>query len=223
MSDNFVLSATARERVGKGSARAARREGQIPAVIYGDKKAPLSINLNGREMVKLINQPGFFTNVYDVELDGKKHQVLPRDVQFHPVTDVPLHFDLLRVGANTEVTIEVPVEFINEDLCPGLKVGGVLNVVRYTVEIVCTPDKMPDSLTIDLDGWDVGSSIHISAVDMPEGARPAIDDRDFTVATIASPSGGVKDEDEEGEEGEEGVEDAGGEEAAASDGDAEEE
>ncbi|WP_193172741.1 50S ribosomal protein L25/general stress protein Ctc [Nisaea nitritireducens] len=188
MSDVIALSAQTRDRVGKGSARAARRAGLIPAVIYGDKKDPVSVTLNERALTKLLHQSGFFSTLIDLEVDGKKHSVLARDVQLHPVTDRPEHVDFLRVSATSTITVEVPVEFINEEECPGLKAGGVLNIVRHEVEVSCRPDQMPSSLTLDLSGWNVGDSIHISAIALPEGVTPTITDRDFTVATIAAPS-----------------------------------
>jgi large subunit ribosomal protein L25 len=188
MSEAIVLSASVRERVGKGSARQARREGRVPAVIYGDKKDPLSITLESRMLVKLMNQPGFFTNVYDIEVGGAKHRTLARDIQLHPVTDMPEHIDFLRVSATTRVTVAVPVTFTNEDASPGLGRGGVLNVVRHEVEVNTTPDKIPSELVADLSGLDIGDSLHISAISLPEGVEPAIADRDFTIATIASPT-----------------------------------
>ena len=188
MSDVIALSARTRDRVGKGSARAARRAGLIPAVIYGDKKEPVSVTLNERALTRQLHQSGFFSTLIDLDIDGKKHRVLARDVQVHPVTDRPEHVDFLRISASSTITVEVPVEFVNEDKCPGLKVGGVLNIVRHDVEISCRPDQMPSSLILDLSGWNVGDSIHISAVTLPEGASPTITDRDFTVATIAAPS-----------------------------------
>jgi len=206
MSDVIELSAQTRDRVGKGSARAARRAGLVPAVIYGDKKDPVSITLEERVMLKQLHQPGFFSTLIDLDVDGKKHRVLARDVQLHPVTDRPLHVDFLRVSATSTITVEVPVEFINEDKCPGLRAGGVLNVVRHEVEVSCRPDVIPHSLIINLEGWEVGDSIHISAVELPDGVAPTITDRDFTVATIAAPSAlrGASDADEEGAEEEAG-------------------
>ena len=188
MSDVIALSARTRDRVGKGSARAARRAGLIPAVIYGDRKEPVSVTLNERALTKQLHQSGFFSTLIDLDIDGKKHRVLARDVQLHPVTDRPEHVDFLRISASSTITVEVPVEFVNEDKCPGLKVGGVLNIVRHDVEISCRPDQIPSSLTLDLSGWNVGDSIHISAITLPEGVSPTITDRDFTVATIAAPS-----------------------------------
>jgi large subunit ribosomal protein L25 len=188
MADITVMPATARDKVGKGSARASRREGQVPAVIYGDGKAPLSITVERRQLVRNLDTGSFFTSIYDVQVDGEGNRVLPRDVQFHPVTDVPLHVDFLRIGANTMVDVEVPVEFINEERCPGLRAGGVLNVVRYAVEVTCRPDLIPSSIVVDLAGAEMGDSLHISAVELPEGVTPTIADRDFTIATIAAPT-----------------------------------
>ena len=188
MSDITVLAAAARERVGKGSAREARLQGQIPAVIYGDKKAPASITIEQKVLVRHLETGGFFNTLFDIELDGKLNRVLPRDVQLHPVTDIPEHVDFLRVTSTTRISVEVPVEFLNEDDSPGLKTGGVLNVVRYNVEVSCTPDLIPTSLVLDLAGKEIGDSIHISSVNLPEGVTPTITDRDFTIATIAAPT-----------------------------------
>jgi len=205
MSDITTISAEQRERVGKGSARAARRAGLVPAVIYGDKKEPLGINMSSREITKIVHQPGIFGRLLDIEVGGKKSTVLTRDIQFHPVSDNILHMDFLRVSGSAMVAVGVPVEFINEDLCPALKIGGVLNVVRHEIELNCPATAIPEKIIIDLDDLKIGDSIHISAIELPEGVEPTITDRDFTVATLQSPGGGVKneDEDEDGEETEE--------------------
>ena len=205
MSDITTISAEQRERVGKGSARAARRAGLVPAVIYGDKKEPLGINMSTREITKIVHQPGIFGRLLEIVVDGKKSTVLTRDIQFHPVSDTILHMDFLRVSGSAKVAVGIPVEFINEDLCPALKIGGVLNVVRHEIELNCPATDIPEKITIDLDGLKIGDSIHISAIALPEGVEPTITDRDFTVATLQSPGGGVKNEDEDadGEEGEE--------------------
>jgi len=197
MSDITTISATQRERVGKGSARAARRAGEVPAVIYGDKKEPLGIILEAREITKLVNQPGIFGRLLDITVNGKKNTVLTRDIQFHPVTDVVMHMDFLRVSGSAKVAVAVAVEFINEDQCPALKIGGVLNVVRHEVELNCPATDIPEKITVDLEGLKIGDSIHISAIELPEGVEPTTTDRDFTVATLQSPGGGVKNEDEE--------------------------
>jgi large subunit ribosomal protein L25 len=205
MSDITTISAEHRERVGKGSARAARRAGLVPAVIYGDKKEPLGINMSTREITKIVHQPGIFGRLLDIEVGGNKSTVLTRDIQFHPVSDNILHMDFLRVSGSAMVAVGVPVEFINEDLCPALKIGGVLNVVRHEIELNCPATAIPEKIIIDLNDLKIGDSIHISAIELPEGVEPTITDRDFTVATLQSPGGGVKneDEDEDGEETEE--------------------
>jgi len=203
MSDITQIDATMRSRVGKGSARAARRAGRVPAVIYGDKKAPITIEMEERVVRKVIHEPGIFGRLLNINIDGKNTTVLTRDIQMHPVTDEPLHMDMLRVGASSKVAVAVPVEFINHEKSPGLKIGGVLNVVRHEVELNCPAGDIPEKITVDLDGVKIGDSIHISAIELPEGATPTITDRDFTVATLQSPGGGVKNEDEEAEGGEE--------------------
>lgn len=186
MSTISTLSARTRDRVGKGSARAARREGLVPAVIYGDSKDPLPITVTRRDLGKLL-KPGFFSHLIDIEVDGAKHRVLPRDMQQHPVTDWAWHVDFLRVSATSEIAVEVPVEFVNDDDCPGLRRGGVLNVVRHEIEVYCLAENIPEKILVDLSGLQIGDSLHISAVSLPQGVRPTID-RDFTVATIAAPT-----------------------------------
>ena len=197
MSENTLISADLRNRVGKGSARAARRAGKIPAVIYGDKKQPISIEIEARMMRKIINEPGIFSRLLDINVDNGKHTVLMRDIHFHPVTDDPMHFDFLRVSQSSTVSVSVGVEFINEAICPALKIGGVLNIVRYEVELNCLPTSIPEKITVDLSEAKIGDSIHISAGELPEGVTPTITDRDFTIATLQSPGGGVKNEEDE--------------------------
>ena len=197
MSDTTTISASERERVGKGSARAARRAGLVPAVIYGNKKDPVGITMEAREITKIVHQPGIFGRLLEIDVAGTKSTVLTRDIQFHPVSDVVMHLDFLRVSQSATVAVAVPVEFINEDKCPGIKIGGVLNVVRYEVELNCPATAIPEKITINLDGVKIGDSIHISAIPLPKGVSPTITDRDFTVATLASPGGGVKNEDDE--------------------------
>lgn len=198
MSNISTLSARARDRAGKGSARAARREGLVPAVIYGDKKDPFTITVTLRDLEKLL-KPGFFSHLVDIDVAGEKHRVLPRDLQQHPVTDRALHVDFLRVSATSELTVEVPVEFVNDEACPGLRRGGVLNVVRHDVEVYCLANNIPEKITIDLSGLQIGDSVHISAVTLPQGVRPTID-RDFTIATIAAPTVATETAESEGEE-----------------------
>ncbi|MDI7860881.1 50S ribosomal protein L25/general stress protein Ctc [Rhizobiaceae bacterium n13] len=189
----YELKAEARERVGKGSSRELRRNGLIPAVIYGDKQAPISIALNTNEVTKRIHAGGFMTTIATIELDGKKIKVLPKDYQLDPVRDFTMHVDFLRVSGNTQVTVEVPVHFLNEDKS-GVKVGGVLNVVRHGVEVHCPADNIPEAINVDLSGKKIGDSIHISDVKLPKGVTPVIADRDFTIATIVAPAGGVTEE-----------------------------
>ena len=210
MSETTEISAIERTRVGKGSARAARRAGMVPAVIYGDKKSPLSIELEARVIRKIIHEPGIFGRLLNINVDGTVATVLTRDIQMHPVTDEPLHMDMLRVGKQSTVAVAVPVEFINEGLAPGLKIGGVLNIVRHEIELNCPAGNIPEKIVIDLSGVNVGDSIHISAVNLPGDTTPTITDRDFTIATLQSPGGGVKNLDEEDEEA--------GEEASAEEG-----
>ncbi len=188
MSETQTLIVTSRERAGKGAARAARREGLIPAVIYGDKRPPVTINLNYNEIWQRLHRPGFYTTLYDLEVGGEKERVLARDVQFDPVRDVPMHIDFLRVGAGATVTVQVPVHFVNEEASPGLRQGGVLNIVRHEIGLVCPVDSIPDVIEIDLTGLELTDGVHISMVTLPAGVEPEISDRDFTIATIAAPS-----------------------------------
>lgn len=193
MVDITPIAAELRDRAGKGAARAIRKEGRVPAVIYGNKQDPVMISLDPIQLRKELNSGSFFTRIYEVSAGDNTEKVLPRDVQFHPVSDAPLHVDFMRFGRKTKFNVEVQCDFINEEESPGLKRGGVLNVVRYTVELRCSPDAIPESITIDLAGLDIGDGVHISAVTLPEGVEPTITDRDFTIATIAAPTV-VKDE-----------------------------
>ncbi len=202
-----ALKASARERVGKGAARELRRQGLIPAVIYGDKKDPLPISISTKDATKAIHAGGFLSSTMEVEVDGKTHKVIPRDYQLDPVRDFVLHVDFLRVGANTRLTIEVPVRFVNEEASPGLKRGGVLNIVRHTVEVTCMASAIPESFEVDLTGTEVGESLNISMVKLPDGVAPTITDRDFTIATLAAPSA-LRSESTDSEAEAEGDEDA---------------
>ena len=218
MADIGVLAAQARSGAGKGIARAARRAGQVPAVIYGNNEEPVLITVDDRELRKTISRPGFFIHLMDIDIDGAKHRVLPRDTQLHPVTDAPLHVDFLRYNPNRKLTVEVPVTFLNEEDCPGLREGGMLNIVRHAIEILCTADAMPEGFDIDLSGLVVGDAIHASALTLTPGVELTITDRDFTIATIAAPTVAVVEAEGEGEgegDGEgEGAEDDNKEEAA---------
>ena len=197
--ETYELKAEARERVGKGSARELRRNGFIPAVIYGDKQAPVSIAINTNEVTKRIHAGGFMTTVATIDVDGKKYKVLPKDYQLDPVRDFTMHVDFLRVSGNTQVSVEIPVHFVNEDKSPGLKVGGVLNIVRHEVEVQCPANAIPEFFTVDLSGHKIGDSIHISEVTLPKGVTPTIADRDFTIATIVAPAAGIDESAAEGE------------------------
>lgn len=188
MSDTLNLPAETRERAGKGASRALRRDGRVPAVVYGGNEEPIAIHVQEKELVRQLMTGHFFNSIIEVEVGGKTLRTQPKDVAFHPVTDRPLHVDFLRLGANATVHVNVPVVFANEDASPGLKRGGVLNVVRHDLELVCDADKIPHEVTIDVTGFDVGESIHISHVKLPSGVASAITDRDFTIATIAAPS-----------------------------------
>jgi large subunit ribosomal protein L25 len=194
MSDQ--LKAVARERVGKGAARATRREGLVPGVIYGDKKPPLAIALPAKETAMAANSSSFMARVIDLDVDGKTHSVIAKEVQRDPVKDFVIHVDFLRVGKGSTLTVNIPVHFINEEASPGLERGGVLNIVRHEVECDVPGNAIPESLEGDLTGLDIGDGLHISAVKLPEGVVPTITDRDFTIATIASPAGLKSEEDE---------------------------
>ena len=188
MSDLLTLSAETRERAGKGASRAMRREGCVPAVVYGNKQEALAIHLEEKALVKAMANGHFMNTVVMIDGVGENVRTLPKDVQFHPVTDRPLHVDFLRIGEHTSVHVNVPVVFTNEELAPGIKRGGVLNIVRHELELVCDAAEIPEQIEISLEGLEVGASIHISAVTLPAGATSAIDDRDFTIATIVAPS-----------------------------------
>lgn len=217
MSEQAQLSATLREPSGKGGARATRREGRVPAVIYGGDEAPITISLPYKEVDLRIHHGGFLTSVLTLDVDGNAVRVIPRDYQLDPVRDAPIHVDFLRITKNTVLTVEIPVHFTNEEASPGLKRGGVLNIVRHAIEVTCPADSIPDEFVCDLTGLDLSDSIHISSVVLPEGVVPTIQDRDFTIATIAAPAG-MKDEAEdeaaeaeaEAEDGAEGATEAEG-------------
>ncbi|MDH3335711.1 MAG: 50S ribosomal protein L25/general stress protein Ctc [Rhodospirillaceae bacterium] len=213
MADISTIRAEVRERAGKGAARATRRSGRVPAVIYGDKKDPVMISIDPNELNKYVKRGGFFSHAYSIELGSDKYTVVPRDVQLHPVTDRPIHLDFLRVNKDSRISVEVPIRFINQEESPGIKLGGVLNIVRHELELRVSPLAMPEFIEIDLSGKEIGDSIHISQVNLPEGTRPTITDRDFTIATVAAPTVAVVEEETtegEGAEGE-GAEGAEGE------------
>ena len=188
MADTTIINGNLRNSTGKGAARAARRAGRIPAIIFGDKKETISIDIEEREYKKIMNQSGIFSRLLDLSVDGKSNLVLTRDIQFHPVSENPLHVDFLRVGKGSNINVSVPVSFINEELSPGLKTGGVLNTVRFELELMCPADSIPEKIEINLEGLVVGDSIKISSVNLPDGVSSTITDRDFTIATIAAPT-----------------------------------
>ena len=184
MSDQLELAAETRDRVGKGASRALRRDGRVPAVIYGSNQTPASIHLEEKALVRALGTGHFMNSV--IMVAGER--TLAKDVTFHPVTDRPIHVDFLRIGEHSQVTVAVPVVFTDEEECAGITRGGVLNVVRHEVELIADAAEIPSEVTVSLKGFDVGDSIHISAVTLPAGAKSAIEDRDYTIATIVAPS-----------------------------------
>jgi large subunit ribosomal protein L25 len=189
MSEQLTLSAETRERAGKGASRAMRREGRVPAVVYGNKEEPLAIHVEEKALIKALSSGHFMNSVVMIDHPGGQARTLPKDVQFHPVTDRPLHVDFLRISEHSSVHVAVPIRFVGEDRSRGLKRGGVLNAVRHELELVCDAASIPDEIEIDLAGLDIGDSLHISQVKLPKGTESAITDRDFTIATIVAPSG----------------------------------
>jgi large subunit ribosomal protein L25 len=200
MSDALTLPAEARERAGKGASRELRRNGRVPAVIYGGKEEPTPIHLEAKELVRQLGSGHFMNSIVMIDVGGKQVRTLPKDVALHPVTDRPVHVDFLRLAKDAKIQVAVPVVFVNEEASPGLKKGGVLNVVRHELELVCESDKIPGEIALDVTGLEVGDSIHISSVTLPDGAESAITDRDFTIATVVAPSALKRDVAEEGEE-----------------------
>jgi large subunit ribosomal protein L25 len=188
MPEITTLSAEPRADAGKGAARATRRSGRVPGIIYGDNKDSVLISLEPRELSRALANRSFFATLVDIKIDGAVHRTLPREVQHHPATDAPLHVDFMRVGGNTQVTVTVPVAFTNPEMSPGIRRGGILNIVRHGIELNCPVDKIPDQLVVELNGLEIGDSIHISRVIIPEGCRPTITERDFTIASIAASS-----------------------------------
>jgi len=189
MSETLTLPAEARERAGKGASRALRRDGRTPAVIYGGKEEPTLIHVEQKELVRQLMTGHFMNSIVNIEIGGKTVRTLPKDVAFHPVTDRPTHVDFLRMTGDSKVEVQVPVVFVNEDASPGLKKGGVLNIVRHELELLCPNADIPDEIQIDVTGREIGDSIHISDVTLPKGVTSVITDRDFTIATLIAPSG----------------------------------
>jgi len=213
MAKVITIEAELRERNGKGASRAARRAGFVPAVIYGDKKDPESIQLPMNQVVRLLNRGGFMSQMYEMVVGGKKTNVLPRDLQLHPVTDVPMHIDFLRLGKGTTIVLAVPVHIVGEEESPGLKRGGVINNTRHDIELNVPADAIPEAIEVSVASLDLGDAVKISDVTLPEGVTPTITDRDFTICAIVTPSGlkssGTDDDDEgDAEAAEEGAEEA---------------
>src|SRR5690348_5403198 len=202
MSDQLTLPAEARDRAGKGASRALRRDGRVPAVIYGEKKEALSIHVEEKLLSKMLSTGHFMNSVVMIDFKGKPQRTLPKAVDFHPVTSRPIHVDFLRIGEHTKVHVAVPLRFDNEEASPGLKRGSVLNTVIHELEIVCDAASIPSEIHVPLDGLEIGDSVHISQVRLPDGVVPANSDEDFTVATIVSPSAMKAEEDETAAEGE---------------------
>ena len=209
MAERTVMEAETRSGAGTGAARAVRRAGKVPGIVYGPECENVNIALPGKALEREALRPGFFAQLFELKVDGNSMDVLARDLQLHPVTDAILHVDFLAVKAGSTVAVAVPVVFVNEEACDGLRRGGVLNVVRHEVDLYCPADAIPEALTVDLAGLDIGASVHIGAVALPEGVTPVIDDRDFTVATVAAPTVAADIVEDEEEEEVEAVEDAG--------------
>ena len=218
------LKAIKRESLSSGSNNKLRAKGLIPAILYGGKDANQNISINKKEISKiLINSDTFLSKVLELDVDGKKEKVIPRDVAFHVVSEEPIHIDFMRIVSGKKIILEIPVKFINHPDSPGLKRGGVLNIVRRKVELKCPAENIPDEIVVDLAGTDIGTSIKISSVKLEENVVPTITDRDFVVATVAPPTV-IKEPEKPAEEapaeGAEGEAPAEGAEAAAKDGDA---
>ena len=202
MSEQLMLPAEARERAGKGASRSLRRDGRVPAVVYGEKKEPLSIHVEEKLLTKMLHTGHFMNSVVMIDVGGKATRTLPKAVDFHPVSSRPIHVDFLRIGEHAQVNVNVPVRFDNEEESPGLKRGGVLNIVVHDLALVCDAAEIPNEIHIDLTGLEIGDTIHISEVKLPNGSRPANEDEDFTVATIVAPSAMKAEEEEAAPEGE---------------------
>ncbi len=199
---SIVLDVDVRNETGTGRARQARRDGMVPGVIYGGDEGPVAFSAKYNEVIKAINSGQFLQSMIEISHDGKKQKVLTKDVQFHPVNDMPVHLDLFRVTNKTIIEVEVSVNFIGEDVSPGMKEGGALNVVRHAIEVKCPAGSIPDQIDVDISKMEIGDSIHISEVELPKSVTPSITDRDFTIATILASRSSKLGDEEEGEEGE---------------------
>lgn len=188
MAEIIELKATAREGTGKLANRALRAQKMVPAIVYGGEGGPANVAIEYKLLWQHYQNGHFLSTVYLLDVDGKKERVIPRDVQVDPVRDFPIHVDFMRVSRTSRIDVAVPVHFVNEEASPGLKRGGVLNIVRHEIEFTCPADAIPESITVDLTGLDIGDSVHISAVKLPAGITPVITDRDFTIASVAGSS-----------------------------------
>src|SRR5437588_1214329 len=182
------LKATARPRTGKGAARAVRREGRVPGIIYGDDKAPLNVSLDHAELRQKIFAGHFLTTVYELDVEGAKHRVIPRDYQLDPVRDFPIHVDFMRLGEGARIRVRVPVHIVNADQAPGIKRGGTVNIVEHTIEVYCRADAIPQAFDVDISGLEISHSMHLSDITLPDDVKP-ITNRDITLVTIVAPSG----------------------------------
>ena len=198
---DICLDVVVRENTGTGDARAVRNGGGVPAVLYGGGQDPVAVSVRKNEVLKAINTGQFISNMIEISHNGKKQKVITKDIDFHPVTDVPMHVDFYRVKEDTIIDVEVSVLFIGDDVSPGIKKGGTLNVVRYSVEVKCPAGSIPDNITVDLSEMEIGDSIHISEITLPEGVKPSIEDRDFTIATMVMSRAATEETDADGEEG----------------------
>jgi large subunit ribosomal protein L25 len=188
MSDTLTLPAETRDRAGKGASRVLRRSGRVPAVVYGGNEEPLIVHVEEKLLVRQLGTGHFFNSIVEIEVGGNTLRTLPKDVAFHPVNDRPLHVDFLRLSKNSKVHVNVPVVFINEDKSPGLKKGAVLNIVHHDLDLICEADKIPDEISIDVTGLEIGDSIHIDNISLPAGTENGSHERDLTIATIVAPS-----------------------------------
>ena len=217
------IEATARNTNTKGQVRVLRQKGEVPGIIYGGTEKNQTISLSTKEVKSLIDQENFLSNIISLKIDGKSMNVLPRDVAFDPISDNPIHVDFLRIVKDAKIILEIPVKFINNEACPGLKRGGVLNIVRRKVELKCPTENIPAELVVDLEGLEIGASIKISSINLPENVKPTIQGRDFVIATVAAPTifkepeKPAESESAEGAEGAETVEGAEGAEGTAKD------
>ena len=183
-----IIEIIAEKREKSANSNEIRNNGMIPAVVYGEKKDPILISLDRKMIKKELEQPGFFSKQFEIKVEGSSHRVLPKDLQLHPVKETIVHLDFLRIGENTKVTVSIPVKFINENLCEGLKQGGVINIVRHEIEVRSPVNKIPQTFDVNLDGLNIGDSIHVSSIKIDEEVKPVVSDRDFTIATIAPPT-----------------------------------